>query len=118
MSDQRPGPDGLSDDTREREPFETRADQPEAEGTRSDHAGTSSTPAGVGPGGPDATDGMAVRAADREGEPPAGSGTGAGGGYGVGSERGSGGTGDGTEPAGADDQTEWLRDAPGGTPPE
>ena len=59
MSDQRPGPDGSSDDTREREPVGDGADQPAAEGTRSDHAGTSGTLAGVTPGGSEAVREMA-----------------------------------------------------------
>ena len=114
MSTKRPGPDPLSDDTREREPVRDRADLPEEEGTRSDHAGTSSTPAGVTPGGSEAVRETAIRAQDREGEPPAGQGTGSGGGYGVGSGHGSGGSGDATASAGVDDQTAWLRDAAGG----
>jgi hypothetical protein len=59
VSDQRPGPDGSSDDTREREPVGDGADQPAAEGTRSDHAGTSGTLAGVTPGGWEAVREMA-----------------------------------------------------------
>jgi hypothetical protein len=113
VSDQRPGPDGHSDDTREREPVGDGADLPAAAGTRSDHAGTSGTLAGVTPGGSEAVRDIATRAQDREGEPPAGQATGAGGGYGVGSQRGSGGSGEATEPAGNDDQTDWLRDASG-----
>jgi hypothetical protein len=51
VSERRPGPDASSDDTRERAPVGDGADQPAAEGTRSDHAGTSGTLAGVSPGG-------------------------------------------------------------------
>ena len=109
----RPGPDGLSDDTRDREPLRDRSDIPEEEGTRSDLAGSGAGPAGVAPGGSEAVRETAVRAQDREGEPPAGQATGAGGGYGVGSDHGSGGSGDATQPAGSDDQTDWLRDAAG-----
>ena len=49
-----------------------------------------------------------------EGTPPGGQATSSGGGYGVGSERGSGGTGEGTRPAGEDSETDWLRQADGG----
>ena len=80
MSERRPGPDGSSDDTREREPIRGGADQPAAEGTRSDHAGTSGTLAGVTPGGAEAVRDMKTRALDREGDPPAGQATGAEGG--------------------------------------
>jgi hypothetical protein len=104
----------LSDDTRDREPLRDRADHPPEEGTRSDNAGTGTTAAGASPGGSEAVRESAVRAQDREGEPPAGQGTGAGGGFGVGSDRGSGGSGEGTRPAGEDAETDWLRDAPGG----
>lgn len=93
MSTDQPGPNAMSDDTREREPLRDRADNPAEAGTRSDHAGTGATSAGVAPGG---------------------QATSAGGGYGVGSERGSGGSGEGTRPAGDDPETDWLRDAPGG----
>jgi hypothetical protein len=57
---------------------------------------------------------------DRETQPPAGEATGAGGGFGVGSDRSAGGSGE-PDPGGtgearptSDDQTEWLREAPGG----
>jgi hypothetical protein len=93
MSGEHPGPRAMSDDTREREPLRDRADNPAEAGTRSDHAGTGAASSGVAPGG---------------------QATSAGGGYGVGSERGSGGTGEGTQPAGDDSETEWLRDASGG----
>lgn len=93
MSTDQPGPNAMSDDTREREPLRDRADNPAEAGTRSDHAGTGATSAGVA---------------------PRGQATSAGGGYGVGSERGSGGSGEGTRPAGDDPETDWLRDAPGG----
>jgi len=49
-----------------------------------------------------------------EGSLRGGQATSAGGGYGVGSDRGSGGTGEGTRPAGEDVETEWLRKAHGG----
>jgi len=114
VTSERPGPEPLSDDTREREPLRDRADLPAEEGTRSDHAGTSTTAAGASPGGDEAVSETAVQANDREGEPPAGQATGAGGGYGVGSDQGSGGTGEGVRPAGEDAETGWLRDAPGG----
>ncbi len=118
MTDDRPGPDALSDDDREREPLrdQPEADFPAEEGTRSDHAGTSNSLAGVTPGGTEAVRETELRAQDREGEPPAGQGTGAGGGYGVGSFRSSGGTGEGTQTAGSDDETSWLRGATGGGP--
>jgi len=112
------GPEPASDDQREREPREALADNPAEEGTRSDHAGTSASTSGVTPGGSEAVRNSAIRANDREGEPPAGQATGAGGGYGVGSDRGSGGSGDATQPAGSDDQTSWLREASDGTPDE
>ena len=72
----------------------------------------------VDPGSRASTD-MAGHAQDRESQPPAGQATGASGGYGVGSDRSAGGSGEpdagGTgQPTTADDQTEWLRDAPGG----
>ena len=57
---------------------------------------------------------------DRETLPPAGQATGASGGYGVGSDRSSGGSGepaDATNPdeaTTAEEQTDWLREAPGG----
>jgi hypothetical protein len=114
VSDERPGPDAMSDDTREREPLRDRADNPAEAGTRSDHAGTGASSAGVAPGGSQPGGEMAVRAQDRETQPPGGQATSAGGGYGVGSERGSGGSGEGTRPAGDDPETDWLRDAPGG----
>ena len=106
----------MSDDTREREPLRDRADNPTEAGTRSDHAGTGATSAGVAPGGSQPAGEMALRAQDRETKPPGGQGTSAGGGYGVGSERGSGGTGEATRAAGDDPETDWLRDAPGGPP--
>jgi hypothetical protein len=59
---------------------------------------------------------VALRAQDRETEPPGGQATSAGGGYGVGSGGGSGGSGEATEPAGDDSETTWLRDATGGPP--
>lgn len=114
MTGERPGPDALSDDTRDREPLRDRADNPPEAGIRSDHAGTGTNAAGAAPGGDEAVRDTAVQAQDREGEPPAGQGTGAGGGYGVGSGRGSGGSGEGTRPAGDDAETKWLRDASGG----
>lgn len=72
----------------------------------------------VDPGSEASTD-MAGHAQDRETQPPAGQATGASGGYGVGSDRSAGGSGEPDEgrsgrPTTADDQTEWLRDAPGG----
>jgi hypothetical protein len=57
---------------------------------------------------------------DRESLPPAGQATGASGGYGVGSDRSGGGSGepaDATNPeqaTTAEEQTDWLREAPGG----
>jgi transcription elongation factor len=72
---------------------------------------------------PETTDAafQAGRARDRETVPPAGQLTGASGGYGVGSDRSSGGSGDTPPPdddenrtTTADDETEWLRSAPGG----
>ena len=113
MSTDRPGPNAMSDDTREREPLRDRADNPAEAGTRSDHAGTGTAPTGVAPGG-SVREELAVRAQDRETEPPGGQATSAGGGYGVGSDRGSGGSGEGTRPAGDDPETDWLREAPGG----
>ena len=114
MSGERPGPNAMSDDTREREPLRDRADNPAVAGTRRDHAGTGATPAGAAPGGSAQERDMALRAQDRETQPPSGQATSAGGGYGVGSDRGSGGSGEGTRPAGDDAETDWLRDAPGG----
>ncbi len=114
MTDERPGPDALSDDTREREPLRDRADTPPDDGIRSDLGGTGSGAAGVSPGNDAAVRERAVVGQDREGEPPAGQGTGAGGGYGVGSGRSSGGTGEGTQTSGDDEETNWLRDAAGG----
>jgi hypothetical protein len=65
---------------------------------------------------------QAGHARDRESVPPAGQFTGAGGGYGVGSGRSSGGSGEPPPPdrddgraTTADDETEWLRSAPGGS---
>jgi hypothetical protein len=65
--------------------------------------------------------GQATRARDRETTPPAGNATGSAGGYGVGSDRSSGGSGDTPPPDAdenrtttADDETQWLREAPGG----
>ena len=74
----------------------------------------------IDPGREDAR-GQAARARDRETQPPSSQGTGASGGYGVGSGESSGGSGE--PPAGgdrdrattADEQTEWLRSAPGGS---
>ena len=80
------------------------------------HAGTGAPSAGVAPGGSQPGGEMALRAQDRETQPPGGQATSAGGGYGVGSERGSGGSGEGTRPAGDEPETDWLRDAPGGPP--
>jgi hypothetical protein len=114
VTDQRPGPDALSDDTRDREPLRDRADNPPEAGTRSDIGGTGSGASGATPGGDAAVRETAVRTQDREGEPPAGQGTGASGGYGVGSGASSGGSGEGTERAGEEAETEWLRDAGGG----
>ena len=79
MNVERPDPNAVSDDAREREPVHDRGD-------------------------------------NREGTPPGGQATSSGGGYGVGSERGSGGTGEGTRPAGEDSETDWLREADGGPP--
>ena len=115
MSGDQPGPNAMSDDTREREPLRDRAENPAGAGTRSDHAGTGATSAGVAPGGSGQERDMALPARDRETQPPGGQATSAGGGYGVGSERGSGGSGEGTRPAGDDPETDWLRDAPGGS---
>lgn len=114
MSDERPGPEALSDDTRDREPAGDHADNPAAAGLRSDLGGTGTGTSGVSPGGDAAVREAAVQTQDREGEPPAGQGTGAGGGYGVGSGASSGGSGEGTEPAGDDAETNWLREAGGG----
>ncbi|MFL5725625.1 MAG: hypothetical protein ACJ76W_08850 [Chloroflexota bacterium] len=77
-------------------------------------------PSEVHPPTADATS-QAGRARDRETVPPRGQLTGASGGYGVGSDRSSGGSGE-TPPPGedddrattADDETDWLRSAPGG----
>jgi hypothetical protein len=49
-------------------------------------------------------------------EPLDGMATAAGGGHGSGSDRSSGGSGDGENVAGADEATEWLRQAPGRRP--
>jgi hypothetical protein len=75
----------------------------------------------VDPGSGDAL-GQAAHARDRETKPPAGQATGASGGYGVGSDRSSGGSGEPPPPdddrdraTTADDQTQWLRSAPGGS---
>jgi hypothetical protein len=114
VSTDQPGPNAMSDDTREREPLRDRADNPAEAGTRSDHAGTGAGLAGPAPGGSQPGGDMAIRAQDRETKPPGGQATSAGGGFGVGSERGSGGSGEGTRPAGDDAETDWLRDAPGG----
>ena len=116
MSGDLPGPKAMSDDTREREPLRDRADNPAEAGTSSDHAGSGATSAGAAPGGSQQERDMAVRAQDRETQPPSGQATSAGGGYGVESERGSGGSGEGTRSAGDDPETDWLRDAPGGAP--
>ena len=113
MTDQRPGPDALSDDTRDREPLRDRADNPPEEGTRSDLGGTGSGASGVSPGGEAVRD-AALQTQDREGEPPGGQATSSGGGYGVGSDASSGGSGEGTERAGEEAETDWLRDAAGG----
>jgi hypothetical protein len=106
-------PEPASDDLRERQSTREQGDFPAEEGIRSDLAGTGATPAGVAPG-KDAVQDMPIQAQDRETEPPGGQATGSGGGYGVGSAKGSGGSGEGVEPAGDDDQTQWLRDAEGG----
>ncbi|HET9458035.1 MAG TPA: hypothetical protein VFO78_11870 [Candidatus Limnocylindrales bacterium] len=73
----------------------------------------------VDPGAAASTDNPG-HAQDRETQPPAGQATGSGGGFGVGSDRSAGGSGE-PDPGGtgeasptSDDQTEWLRDAPGG----
>lgn len=113
MTDERPGPDALSDDARDREPLRDRADNPSEAGTRSDLGGTGSGASGVSPGG-DAVREAAVQTQDREGTPPGGQGTSAGGGYGVGSDSSSGGSGEGTERAGEEAETDWLRNAGGG----
>ena len=42
-------------------------------------------------------------------EPPGGVGTSAGGGHGTGSDRSSGGSGEGQDVAGEDQETDWLR---------
>ena len=114
MSTDSPRPQAMSDDTREREPLRDRADNPAEAGTRSDHAGSGATPAGVTPGGAEAVRETQLRVQDREGAPVGGQATSAGGGYGVGSDTGSGGSGEGTAPAGDDAESDWLRDAPGG----
>ena len=69
--------------------------------------------------GSDASTEMAGHVQDRETLPPGGSATGASGGYGVGSDRSSGGLGEPTaendeRATTAEDETDWLRDAPGG----
>ena len=72
MSEDRPGPSAMSDDTREREPLRDRADNPAEAGTRSDHAGTGATSAGVAPGGSSPERDMALRAQARKPQPPGG----------------------------------------------
>jgi hypothetical protein len=114
VTDERPGPDALSDDARDREPLRDRADNPPEAGTRSDLGGTGTGDSGASPGGDAAVREAAVQTQDREGRPPGGQGTSSGGGYGVGSDASSGGSGEGTERAGEETETEWLRDAGGG----
>lgn len=114
MTDERPGPDALSDDVRDREPLRDRADNPPEAGTRSDLGGTGSGTSGASPGGDAAVREAALPTQDREGTPPGGQGTSSGGGYGVGSDASSGGSGEGTERAGEEAETDWLRNAGGG----
>jgi len=47
VTDERPGPDALSDDTRDREPLRDRADNPPEAGIRSDLGGTGTGASGV-----------------------------------------------------------------------
>ena len=116
----------MSDDLREREPRRQDGDDPTIEGTRSDGAGTGSGVTGPAPAGGEPDQ---VIHDDRErddpervasspagdSEAPGGALSPAGGGYGSASDRpSSGGSGDGTQNAGVEDSTRWLRDAPGG----
>jgi len=109
----------MSDDLRERDPRPVGADFPAEDGLRSDLGGTSATINGASPGGAGARE-SALPEGDHETEPPSGQLSGAGGGYGVGSDRGSsGGSGEGTEAAGQETETDWLRSeasAPQGQP--
>ena len=72
----------------------------------------------VGPGEADDGELLSESAAVASSTPSGGQGGSASGGYGTGSESGSsGGTGEATDESsapGADAQTDWLRDAPGG----
>lgn len=93
----------MTDDQRPRDAHADDEALPAGEGLRSDQAGTSApgSVTGPAPGG---------GARDRETLPPTGQGTASGGGYGVGSDRASsGGSGEGQQPAGEDEQTQWLR---------
>jgi hypothetical protein len=103
----------MNDDLRERESVPERAEFPPEDGTRSDHAGTGTGVSGPAPAGGDPERIAEGPAADED--PASGMGATAGGGYGVAAERpSSGNSGDGTQSAGTDPQTEWLRHADGG----
>jgi hypothetical protein len=60
----------MADDQRERHPRRDQGDMPPEDGTRSDHAGSSSGPAGVAPGGEAVSRAAELTDADR-GEAPA-----------------------------------------------
>ena len=87
------------------------------DGIRNDHAGTGVGVNGPAPGGDDPS--RAERLAEGPAgnvEPLGGLGTSAGGGHGTGSDKqSSGGTGEGRSGAGEDPETDWLRQAPGGS---
>jgi hypothetical protein len=87
------------------------------DGIRTDNAGSGVGVSGPAPGGDDPD--RAERLADSPAgnvEPLGGLGTSAGGGHGTGSDKqSSGGTGEGDTNAGDDAETEWLREAPGGS---
>ena len=107
----------MSDDLREREPERELSDVRPGDGIPSDRAGTGAGVTGPAPAGGDPEALASGPAGDPE--PPGGLGTTAGGGYGSDSTRqSSGGTGEGQEAAGDDAQTDWLRDAEGGSSQE
>ena len=91
---------------------ETESEQDD--GVRNDQPGTATSEVGATPNVGSADPGARMTPSDPN--LPSGNATGAGGGYGTGSaNRSSGGTGDGEVNAGDDPETDWLRDAPGGS---
>lgn len=105
----------MSDDLREREPERDRADFPPADGIRRDGAGTGTGIVGPAPAGGDPE--RVVEGPAGDPEPASEIAETASGADGSGASRASsGGSAEGTRPAGSDDQTAWLRSEGDGPP--